>query len=102
MYSANRPKYSVWTAKVSDFKWKEQSVINRAVDDNNSMFGNISTAEDSIVLPPNIFREFTSALKKQYPIFSVDGEMIHATQPCSRFNLGNITLTVNGLDYRIP
>jgi hypothetical protein len=28
VWAANKEKNSVWSVKVSDFKWKEQSVIN--------------------------------------------------------------------------
>ena len=55
---------------------------------------NLSSALDKIQIPRLDFIEFGTALRIMHPDFSIDGDTMSSEQPCSQYNLGNLTLTL--------
>ena len=65
----------------------------------------IATALSTIKMPDQDYELLASSLVEKYPDdirFDKDSDRVVSDKPCSTFNLGNLTLRLAGLYYRIP
>jgi|DEB0MinimDraft_12_1074336.scaffolds.fasta_scaffold73330_2 hypothetical protein len=101
VWNPNTANNSVWQVNVTDIKWHEQTIIKLTYPP-LKMHANLSTTSPTIVMPVTDFENFGMALRFKEPDFNLNGDTILANKPCSHYNLGNLTISINGLDFRIP
>lgn len=102
VWNLNADADSYWMVNVTDFKWKESTIVRYTYPE-QQLVGVLSSSLNSIGLPAFEFENFVIALQMKYPDFKAQGGIIASqTGSCAQYDLGNLTLNLNGTEYRIP